>query len=872
MLETDIAPQHSDNKTIYLKDYQAPLYAIDTVDMRVELGEEATLVTTKMSIRKTSEHNQALLLDGEKMTLLSVELDGKPIANTDYQLTDHNLSISHLPNQFSLTITTEIKPQENTELSGLYKSSGNFCTQCEAEGFRRITYFLDRPDVLSVYTTTIVADSHKYPVLLSNGNLLETGSTENGQHFAVWHDPHPKPSYLFALVAGDLKRIEDKFTTASGNEVDLYIYTQAHNINKCQHAMESLIKSMQWDEQVYGREYDLDVYNIVAVDDFNMGAMENKGLNVFNSKYVLARQEIATDADYEGIESVIGHEYFHNWSGNRVTCRDWFQLSLKEGFTVFRDQEFSADMGSRGVKRIQDVRILRTHQFREDAGPMAHPIRPDAYQEINNFYTVTVYNKGAEVVRMLYNLLGKKQFRKGTDYYFDQYDGQAVTTEHFVSAMERANNINLSQFRYWYSQAGTPILTVTEEYDKTNQQYNLTITQTCPETPGQKDKHPFHIPVLVQLWNEQGEALTKESTLELTQVSQQFTFDNLSSRPIVSFLRGFSAPVKVEFKQNQQDLVSLIKYDNDGFVRWESMQKLMLTCVLTNLEQQQINVEQSIIDALRHLLTAPATDKAIVAEMLTLPSQAYIAECIDEIDPANIHRVHEAVTVEIAQQLEQELLTVYKANNDDSEYSLLPAAIAQRALKNVCLSYLLNLEKQDVYELASKQYNQANNMTDRIAAFSGLVNSAYPHATELIEDFYQNWKQESLVLDKWFAIQADAKLDNTLQKVQALLSHPDFSMKNPNKVRALIGAFAGNSVSFHKPDGSGYEFLADCILQLNELNPQIAARLMGVFNMWNKYEPDLAGKMRLQIERINNNENLSRDVKEIASKALLHTK
>lgn len=870
MLETDIAPQGMENKTIYLKDYQPPAYAIDTVDLRVELGEETTIVSSTLTMRKTSDHEQALMLNGEKMTLLSVEMENKLLSTDDYVLTDNSLSIANLPNQFTLKIVTEIKPQENTELSGLYKSSGNFCTQCEAEGFRRITYFLDRPDVLSVYTTTIVGDKAKYPVLLSNGNLQQIQDADDGKHIAVWHDPHPKPSYLFALVAGDLKRIEDTFTTMSGNKVDLYIYTQAHNIDKCDHAMQSLIKSMQWDEQVYGREYDLDVYNIVAVDDFNMGAMENKGLNVFNSKYVLAEQQIATDTDFEGIESVIGHEYFHNWSGNRVTCRDWFQLSLKEGFTVFRDQEFSADMGSRGVKRIQDVRILRTHQFREDAGPMAHPIRPDSYQEINNFYTVTVYNKGAEVVRMLYNLLGKEQFRKGTDLYFNKHDGQAVTTEHFVSAMEQANNTDLAQFRYWYSQAGTPILTITEEYSAENKQYKLIISQSCPETPGQKDKQPFHIPVKAQLLSAEGQSIIEETTLEVTQAKQEFVFDNIQNKPVASVLRGFSAPVKVNFKQSTEDLLCLVKHDSDGFVRWESMQNLMLECLLDNLDKQQVTVNKELLDALQYLLTEPTDDQAIVAEMLTLPSQAYLAEFTSPINPLDIHRVHEAVTAQIAEQLESEFLAVYKENIANAEYNLSASAIAQRSLKNVCLAYLLSLETSEVFAIAHEQYQQATNMTDRIAAFSGLVNSSYQQKESLIEDFYQNWKQESLVLDKWFAIQAGVKSDDALDKVQSLLIHADFSMQNPNKVRALIGAFAGNAVNFHKADGSGYHFVADCIMQINDLNPQIAARLMGTFNMWSKYEKRLAEKMRLQIERINQYEGLSKDVKEIASKALLH--
>ena len=868
MLETDIAPQSNENKTIYLKDYQPPSYVVETVDLHVELGEEVTTVTSVLSVRKVSEHEQPFILDGEKMNLMAVELDGQKLTEDNYQLSDKSLIITNLPQQFSLRIVTQIKPQENTELSGLYKSSGNFCTQCEAEGFRRITYFPDRPDVLSVYTTTIIANKDKYPVLLSNGNLQQSGEAEEGKHFAIWHDPHPKPSYLFALVAGDLKRIEDKFTTVSGQEVDLHIYTQAHNIDKCEHAMKSLIKSMQWDEQVYGREYDLNIYNIVAVDDFNMGAMENKGLNVFNSKYVLAQQEIATDGDFEGIESVIGHEYFHNWSGNRVTCRDWFQLSLKEGFTVFRDQEFSADMGSRGVKRIQDVRILRTHQFREDAGPMAHPVRPDSYQEINNFYTVTVYNKGAEVVRMLYNLLGKEEFKKGTDLYFREYDGQAVTTEHFVSSMERANNVDFSQFRYWYSQAGTPVLSVAEEYNAQDKKYTLVIDQYCPETPGQQEKHPFHIPIKTRLWNSQGKAITEETTLELVQDSQQFVFDNVDEKPIASLLRGFSAPVKVEFEQSKDDLLSLIKYDDDGFVRWESMQKLMLDSLLSSLDKERVEIDSSLIETMRYLLTTPAADKAIIAEMLTLPSQTYLAEFVTEIDPANIRRVHEAVSVQLAQQLEQEFQTVYEANNDDSEYSLEPAAIAQRALKNTCLAYLICLEKPEQYELAKAQYESATNMTDRIAAFSGLVNSEYQDKQNLVDDFYQNWKQESLVLDKWFAIQATSKALDTLRRVKTLMEHPDFSMKTPNKVRALIGAFASNPANFHNPDGSGYEFLADSILQLNELNPQIAARLMSTFNMWRKYEKNLAEKMRSQIERINAHEGLSKDVKEIASKAL----
>lgn len=872
MLENDLSPSVN-SKTIYLKDYKAPEFLINSVTLNAELGKEYTVITATLSIKRNGSHCEPLVLDGEKIQLLGLAINGDELSTDRYDVCSQTLTVNKVPNDFVLEIKTQLQPHLNTELSGLYQSSGNFCTQCEAQGFRRITYFLDRPDVLSTYDVSITANKADCPILLSNGNFVDSGDNSDGTHWAKWSDPHPKPCYLFALVAGNLQRISDNFITESGNAVELNIYTQAHNINKCDHAMTSLINSMRWDETVYGREYDLEIYNIVAVDDFNMGAMENKGLNVFNSKYVLADQQSATDSDFEGIESVIAHEYFHNWSGNRVTCRDWFQLSLKEGFTVFRDQEFSADMGSRSVKRIRDVQVLRAYQFKEDAGPMAHPIRPDSYQEINNFYTVTIYEKGAEVIRMMHAMLGVDGFRKGTDLYFESFDGQAVTTEDFVQSMEKANGVDLSQFRLWYTQSGTPEVTVKQCFNEGT--LTLELSQDCPVTPAQASKQPFQIPLAIALFDQQG-TKTHEQTLIFNDRQTVFSFDGLTEQPLVSMLRDFSAPIKVIFDQSDAELAALVQCDDNGFSRWEAMQRLSLNLLLPAIKTTSLDETryQGVLTVLKSLITgyidAPEShDAAMLAEMLTLPSAAYIAELCSPVNPQAIVKVRATLLMRLATDLEAQFVEIYKLNNQQVEFSLSPQAMASRALKNTALKYLVTNNKETYFDLANTQYSQANNMTDRLAAFSTIVHSSWGQRGAVISDFYAQWQTDTLVLDKWFMMQATSPEGDTLEQVKALMTTPEFSMSNPNKVRSLIGAFASNLAAFHQTDGSSYVFLADRILQLNGLNPQVAARMSGVFNSWRSYAEPYSSLMKGQLERINAHDDLTKDVKEIVGKALL---
>ena len=689
-------------KTIYLKDYQRPDFYIDHVDLVFELEEERTRVLSTLHVRR-NQHSDAcsLILMGECLELGEVKIDGELLSANSYQITDVDMMIDAVPDSFSLQIETFIKPQENFSLEGLYKSSGNYCTQCEAEGFRKITYFLDRPDVMALYTTTIIADRDKYPVLLSNGNPVEAGELENNRHWAKWHDPFRKPSYLFALVAGDLSYISDHFITSSGRNVQCRIYVQHHNIDQCDYAMASLKRSMKWDEENYGREYDLDVYNIVAVDDFNMGAMENKGLNVFNSKYVLAKQDTATDTDFINIEGVIGHEYFHNWSGNRVTCRDWFQLTLKEGLTVFRDQQFTADMNAAAPKRIDDVNILRTAQFAEDAGPMAHPIQPSSYQEINNFYTVTVYNKGAEIIRMIHTLLGSDNFRKGMDLYFERHDGQAVTTEEFVSAMEDASKVNLAQFRRWYQQAGTPEVTVTEEYDSAEKVYRLTLSQKTPATPGQDEKLPFHLPVKLSLLDSSGGTLSLEdgddsTVLNFLDEEQTFNFENIEQKPVLSILQGYSAPVKLHFERDDEELAFCMAHESDDFNRWEAGQQLSTRLLLAMVQKinagraDELSLPDYYIEACRKTLNHQSLDKALIARALTLPSLTYIGEMMPVIDVDAIHQAREFTCSHLAESLKDDFLQCYQANSQD-EYSLSPASMGERFLQGQALDYLMYL-------------------------------------------------------------------------------------------------------------------------------------------------------------------------------------
>ncbi len=873
-------------QTVYLKDYTPPDYWVDTVDLHFELGEAETRVRATLAMRRREgvPPETPLVLDGEELELIALKLDGQPLDSSAYRTDEQSLTIDTVPDAFTLDIETRIFPQDNTSLEGLYTSSGNFCTQCEAQGFRKITYFPDRPDVMACYTTTIAADAEACPVLLSNGNPVESGTLDGGRHFAVWQDPYPKPSYLFALVAGRLDYREATHRTPSGREVALRVYVEPHNIDKCDHALASLKKAMEWDEQRFGLEYDLDIYMIVAVDDFNMGAMENKGLNVFNSKYVLARPDTATDADYIAIEAVIAHEYFHNWTGNRVTCRDWFQLSLKEGLTVFRDQEFTADMHSRAVKRIDDVRMLRTHQFAEDAGPMAHPVRPDAYIEINNFYTVTVYEKGAEVVRLYQTLLGQAGFRRGMDLYFQRHDGQAVTTDDFRAAMADANDYDLGQFQRWYEQAGTPVVTASGTWLPNERAYELTLEQSCPATPGQPDKAPFLIPVGIGLLDAhgadlplalEGEAGPGEGSrvLHLTEARQTFRFTGVPEEPVPSLLRGFSAPVKLEFDYTPEQLMFLMAHDSDSFNRWEAGQQLAARAVKCLLEDYQhehaLGLEPPFIDAFREVLLDREADPALVAEALSLPSEAYLAELLEPVDPGAIHAVRRFVRRTLAASLRDVFQETYDAMQDYGPYSIEPLAIGRRALKNTCLSYLAELDDADIHEQCYAQFETADNMTDVLAALRALADSESEEGERALAAFEGRWRDEPLVLDKWFSIQAMSRRPDTLDRVQALMEHPGFSIRNPNRVRALIGAFAsGNPLRFHAPDGSGYGFLARHVLELDALNPQVAARLVKPLTRWRHYEPGRRDLMRESLQGIAATETLSPDVFEIVSKSL----
>ncbi len=874
-------------KTIYLKDYRPPDYLIDRVELSFDLGEQATEVRSRLFVRRNPACEQAsppLILDGEGLELLELSLDDRPLSADDYLIEAGQLRVAAVPSQFTLTSRVRIRPQENTSLEGLYRSNGMYCTQCEAEGFRHITFFADRPDVMAEFSTEIVADRSRYPVLLSNGNCIEEESLADGRHRVVWRDPFPKPCYLFALVAGDLRFQQDSYTTGSGRQVDLRIYVEPENIDKCDHAMRSLKHAMAWDEKQYGREYDLDIFMIVAVNDFNMGAMENKGLNIFNAKFVLARPDTATDRDYQGIEGVIAHEYFHNWTGNRITCRDWFQLSLKEGLTVFRDQEFSADMGSRGVKRIEDVRLLRSHQFAEDAGPMAHPVRPDSYMEINNFYTVTVYEKGAEVVRMQANLLGPDLYRKATDLYFERHDGQAVTTDDFVRCMEDASGRDLSQFRNWYRFAGTPEVSVRSAYDAEKGSYRLDFSQHCPDTPGQQEKPPFHIPVEAALLSRDGEELplqlAAESTpqgssrvLELTEAEQGFEFIGLNEAPVPSLLRGFSAPVKLNYDYSDEELMFLMARDTDDFNRWDAAhtlaQRTLMGLVASRQAGEPLSVDAGFVDAFAQALNDRKADKALLSEVLSLPSESTLGDQMAVVDVEAIHAVREWLRQQLAARLHDDLLQIYRENTSSGGYDIAPASMARRSLKNLALGYLMQLDAPEIRDLAMEQFRQADNMTDVMAALGALVNRDCPEQEVALAEFETRWRDDPLVMDKWFAVQAGARLPGTLERVKALMTHPAFSIRNPNKVRSLIGVFcSANLIGFHAADGSGYRFLTDQVLTLDGLNPQVAARMLRIMSRWRRYDPSRQALMKAQFERVLAKPEVSRDLFEIASKSV----
>lgn len=872
-------------KAVYRKEYAPPAYRIETVDLDVALGEESTRVASRLAIRAAADRPGPLVLDGEGLDLVSIRVDGDILPQAAYTVAEDSLTIHSPPRQFTLETEADIRPQDNTALEGLYKSRGSFCTQCEAEGFRRITWYLDRPDVMAVFTTRISGDKARYPVLLSNGNPIERGDLPGGRHFDVWHDPFPKPCYLFALVAGDLACAEDRFTTRTGREVKLRIYVEPGREDRCGHALESLKKAMRWDEETFGLEYDLDIFMIVAVSDFNMGAMENKGLNVFNDKYILANPETATDADYGFIEAIIAHEYFHNWTGNRVTCRDWFQLSLKEGLTVFRDQLFSGDMRSHPVERIKQVRALRARQFPEDAGPMAHPVRPDSYIEINNFYTATVYEKGAEVIRMMHALLGRDGFRKGMDLYFERHDGQAVTCEDFVRAMEDANGADLAQFRLWYSQAGTPELEAEGRYDAAARTYDLTVRQHCPPTPGQPTKQAMHIPLALGLLDGagreiplrlEGEAAERAATsrvLDVRKPSQTFRFAGVGAEPTPSLLRRFSAPVKLKLDLPATGRGRLIAHDSDPFSRWETAQQyaagLMLEMVKAVQGGGEPKADAAFVEALRDVLRDTTLDKALIAETLVMPSEDYLAQHMAVIDVEAIHAVRESLRREIAARLKADLLDAYRGNASNRPYSPDPNSAARRRLRNVTLGYLGATGTPDGIALAADQARTADNMSDRMGALSVLNDLDDPARAEAMDAFFAHWKDDALVIDKWFSLQAMSSLPGTLQAVEKLLAHPAFSIRTPNKVRALIGAFCqSNQLRFHAADGSGYAFLADRVLELNRINPQVAARLVGALGQWRRFDVGRQTLMRAALDRIAGSEGLSPDVYEIASKSL----
>ncbi len=872
-------------QTIYLSDYRVPAYLVDTADLRFELFEEGARVHSTLAIRRNPESDVAgapLELDGDSLVLESVALDGRILEAGEYQDTGDRLVLAQVPEQFELTVVTWIEPQNNTRLEGLYKSSGMFCTQCEAEGFRCITYFPDRPDVMARFRVRIEAERKAYPVLLSNGNPVDRGDLDNGRHFVTWEDPFPKPCYLFALVAGDLVEKRDSFRTCSGRDIDLRMYVEPRNAEKCEHAMDSLKRAMRWDEEVFGREYDLDIFMIVAVDDFNMGAMENKGLNIFNSSCVLASQDTATDATFQRIEAIVAHEYFHNWSGNRVTCRDWFQLSLKEGFTVFRDSRFSADMGSDTVKRIEDVTLLRTAQFAEDAGPMSHPVRPASYMEISNFYTLTIYEKGAEVVRMIRTLLGPEMFRKGSDLYFERHDGQAVTTDDFVRAMEDASGRDLTQFRLWYEQAGTPVLTVTDDYDEGRGVYRLTIEQSIPDTPGQTNKKPQHIPFSLGLLNEHGQPLPLrlagesgeaplERVLELTEASHTFEFQGIDARPVPSLLRQFSAPVRVHYPWTREQLLFLMSYDPDGFNRWDAGQRLAVDIIQSLVgTPRDADIDSRLVTAFRHLLSDSSLDQALVAKMLNLPSEAYLIELADSADAPAIHEARERVLTYLAISLRSELVSCIRRNLAQGDYQVTPEAVASRTLRNTALAWLLRINDEEAHALALSQFRDADNMTDRLGALAALVNSDYEEdRTRVLAEFYERFSNDPQVVELWFSVQAASSRTGQLPQIRALLEHEAFDWKNPNKVRSVIGSFAGqNLAAFHNPDGSGYDFLAEQVCRLDDSNPQIASRLVTPLTRWRKFAPAYGGLMKAALERVRDKQGLSRDVYEVVHKSL----
>ncbi|HCG5573622.1 TPA: aminopeptidase N [Vibrio parahaemolyticus] len=858
----------------YRKDYQAPSHTITDIDLTFDLYDNDTIVTALSKVVQKGE-STTLELDGEGLELRSVKVNGEDWAH--HEVKEASLVLSDLPAEFELEIITKIDPEANTALEGLYKSGGAFCTQCEAEGFRRITYYLDRPDVLAKYTTKVIADKATYPYLLSNGNRIAQGETENGRHWVQWQDPHPKPAYLFALVAGDFDVLRDRYTTMSGRNVDLEIFVDKGNLDRAGHAMTSLINSMKWDEERFGLEYDLYIYMIVAVDFFNMGAMENKGLNIFNSKFVLANDQTATDRDYLGIEAVIGHEYFHNWTGNRVTCRDWFQLSLKEGLTVFRDQEFSSDLGSRAVNRIDNVRIIRGPQFAEDASPMSHPIRPDKVIEMNNFYTLTVYEKGSEVIRMYHTLLGEEGFQKGMKLYFERHDGTAATCEDFVSAMEDATGVDLKQFRLWYSQSGTPTLRVNSEYNAEAKTYALTVEQFTEATQDQAEKQALHIPFDIELYDSKGQVIpliingeSVHNVLDIKQDKQTFVFENVAEQPVPSLLREFSAPVKLEYDYSDAELIFLMKHATNDFARWDASQMLLAKYIRQNVTNVQtgseVQLSEDLIDAFRGVLLDENLEPAFIAQVFSLPSINEITGWYKQIDVDAVDTVLNSITVSLSAALEDELSATYHTLKQ-AEYTIDHAAIGKRALRNQCLQFLAHTDKGNT--LVKAQYEAANNMTDTIAAMSAANSAQLECREELMADYSDKWKHDGLVMDKWFALQGTNPAEDALEKVKATMNHEAFSLKNPNRTRSLIGSFlAANPVRFHDKSGSGYQFAGEILRQLNDSNPQVASRMIDPLLKFRKYDEARQAMIRAELEKLKTMDNLAKDLFEKVTKAL----
>ena len=865
------------SKTVrYLKDYQTPAYRILETDLHFDIAEPQTVVKSRLTVEPQREGEPLVL--GGSAKLLSVKING---AAADYVLEGETLTIADVPSErFTVEVETAILPAENKSLMGLYASGGNLFTQCEPEGFRKITFYIDRPDVMSKFTTTIVANKKRYPVLLSNGNKIDGGEFSDGRHWVQWEDPFAKPSYLFALVAGDLAVTEDYFTTMSGRNVKIEFYTTEVDKPKVGFAVESLKNAMKWDETRFGLEYDLDIFMVVAVGDFNMGAMENKGLNIFNTKFVLADSRTATDTDFEGIESVVGHEYFHNWTGNRVTCRDWFQLSLKEGLTVFRDQEFSGDRASRAVRRIENIRLLRQHQFPEDAGPTAHPVRPASYEEMNNFYTMTVYEKGAEVVRMYHTLLGEEGFQKGMKLYFQRHDGQAVTCDDFRAAMADANGINLDQFALWYSQAGTPVLEA--EGRLKNNVFELTVKQTVPPTPDMADKQPMMIPVKVGLLNRNGEAVAfdyqgkraTEAVLLLTEAEQTFPLEGVTEAVVPSLLRGFSAPVHLNYPYSDDDLLLLLAHDSDAFTRWEAAQTLYRRAVAANLAALSDGIElpkhEKLLAAVEKVISDDLLDNAFKALLLGVPSEAELWDGAENIDPLRYHQAREALLDTLAVHFlpKWHELNRQAAQQENQSYEYSPEAAGWRTLRNVCRAFVLRADPAHIETVAEKYGEMAQNMTHEWGILSAVNGNESDTRNRLLAQFADKFSDDALVMDKYFVLVGSSRRSDTLQQVQTALQHPKFSLENPNKARSLIGSFSRNVPHFHAEDGSGYRFIADKVIEIDRFNPQVAARLVQAFNLCNKLEPHRKNLVKQELQHIRAQEGLSKDVGEIVGKIL----